>query len=137
SFFVFLNRVGRQHFFSSSANTESFFGFGSCCACLFHPHSLVAPDIAPQNGNGKGSTFSCRLLCDNWMSEMTAAAMTISEASKFPFSYTFSQLEERPILSGPLATHGSLRTGSWAYPPIFRTDLTLDHVTRNYLHITD
>ncbi|KAF3071668.1 hypothetical protein CFAM422_006329 [Trichoderma lentiforme] len=53
------------------------------------------------------------------------------------FLYTFSQIEERPILEGPLATHGSLQTGSWAYPPIFQTNLTLDHITRNYLHITD
>lgn len=36
------------------------------------------------------------------------------------FLYTFSQIEERPILESPLATHGSLRTGSWAYPPSFK-----------------
>lgn len=53
------------------------------------------------------------------------------------FLYTFSQIEERPILEDPLATHGVSPNRFLGIPPIFQTNLTLDHITRNYLHITD
>ncbi|KAL6803685.1 hypothetical protein J3E68DRAFT_180183 [Trichoderma sp. SZMC 28012] len=85
----------------------------------FFFHSLIADVIIRENGDGKRHTFSCSpyLLREKGMSKNDGDSDDDIGSVKFSFFlYTFSQIEERPILEGPLATHGSLRTGSWAYP---------------------
>lgn len=89
----------------------------------FFFHSLIADVIIRENGDGKRHTFSCSpyLLREKGMSKNDGDSDDDIGSVKFSFFlYTFSQIEERPILEGPLATHGALRTGSWAYPPSFK-----------------
>lgn len=90
---------------------------------IFFFHSLIADVIIRENGNSKKTYIFLQpyLLREKGMSKNDGDSDDDIGSVKFSFFlYTFSQIEERPILESPLATHGSLRTGSWAYPPSFK-----------------
>lgn len=73
------------------------------------------------------------------MSKMTAAATTISKASKFFFFLThiFSELKSARFCGRPLGTHEPPSKRFLGKIPHLSNEFTLDHITRNYLHITD